>query len=174
MKIIRSFPKGKEISFLLPASKKAWTVQIAENVEKISLVGENQQTDLDKHLEDVPRFNSNLRHLDTACFNECSKVNHIDLSPQIKSINDKCFNNCSSIKTVSYDIYETCAANTTGKTPELDHIGNYAFRGCDDIRSLTLPESISNLSQIDLYAFSGSSLTGVTFLGITSSQLLGG
>ena len=92
----------------------------------------------------------------------------------MKSINERCFNGCTGIRTVSYDIYETCTASTAGKIPSLDHIGNYAFAQCTGMRSVTLPESINNVSQIDSLAFAGSNLTSVTFLGMTSSQLLGG
>ena len=42
------------------------------------------------------------------------------------------------------------------------------------MRSITLPESIDDPSKLDSLAFAGSNLTSVTFLGISSDQLIGG
>ena len=119
-------------------------------------------------------LDANLTCFNNYCLNGTTGIDDFYLSPQLKAINERCFNGCTNIRAISYDIYETCTTNTTGKIPSLNHIGAYAFSQCNTIRSMTLPESINSVSQIDSLAFAGSNLTSVTFLGITSSQLLGG
>ena len=174
MKVIRTYTRGKDVSYQFPSTNKRWTVQFANNIRSISLVGQNNSDSTADQIQEIQALGTNLTCLNDYCFNNAVGLNDVYLSPQIKSINERCFKGCTGIRTVSYDIYETCTANMTEKIPSLDHIGNYAFAQCTGMRSMTLPESINNVSQIDSLAFAGSNLTSVTFLGITSSQLLGG
>ena len=173
MKVIRTYPINSNIVYQFPSTDKPWTVQFSNNVKEITFVGQNNSGDTNSQITEARQFNSNLTSLNDYCFNDCDNIQEVFLSPQIKQIKDRCFNNCDSVKTISYDIYETCAANESGAAPQLDHIGKYAFAQCRNMKSITLPESINNISKLDSLAFADSSLTSVTFLGITSGQLLG-
>jgi hypothetical protein len=63
--------------------------------------------------------------------------------------------------------------NANENIPKLNNIKNYTFNNCIELQSLIIPDSISSISQIDEYAFNGSNLTSITFLGIESNQFLG-
>lgn len=54
-------------------------------------------------------------------------------------------------------------------TYHLSKIGSNIFSGSSRLKDLVLPSSISQVSQLDLDAFASSSLSSVTFLGMSSS-----
>lgn len=172
MKVIRTYQKGADVSYRFPSTNKQWSVQLAGNVKSIAFVGSGNDGDTSSQLREMLTTHPNLTCLDNYCFDQASDIDGVMLSPCIKSINEGCFNKCSGVKAVSYRAYEEHAAGT--EAPQLNYIGGYAFSQCEGLQSLTLPESINNVSQLDSLAFAGASLTSVTFLGITSSQLLGG
>ena len=39
MKVIRTYAKGKDITYQFPSTGKRWTVQFSNNIKSISLVG---------------------------------------------------------------------------------------------------------------------------------------
>lgn len=173
MKIIKTYLKGKPISYKFPSTDKKWTVQFSKNITGISFVGQNNSSNISEQILEIYKFNTNLSALNNYCFNNCNNLNQIQLSPYIQKINEYCFNNCKNIENISFDIYDSYLPTTTENIPKLNTIENNAFVNCKELKSLILPESISSISQIDENAFNGSNLTSITFLGITSEQLLG-
>ena len=109
-------------------------------------MGQSNSGNTADQIQEIQALGSNLTCLNDYCFNRAVGLDDVYLSPQTESINERCFNGCTGIRTVSYDIYETCTASTAGKIPSLDHIGNYAFAQCTGMRSVTLPESIDSVS----------------------------
>ena len=109
-------------------------------------MGQSNSGNTADQIQEIQVLGSNLTCLNDYCFNRAVGLDDVYLSPQTESINERCFNGCTGIRTVSYDIYETCTASTAGKIPSLDHIGNYAFAQCTGMRSVTLPESIDSVS----------------------------
>jgi len=172
MKIVRTYQKGEDISYTLPQTGRPWTVQIADNVHKISFIADGSGNDLSGRLEEVPHFNQSLTCLDDNCFYMCGKIDKLYISPQMRSLNSQFMEGCSNIKAVTYDIYEH-GKTDEDETPALNYIGKRAFAECGSMRSLTLPESITAVEQLDTRAFEDSGLTSVTFLGMTSDKFMG-
>lgn len=75
-------------------------------------------------------------------------LNTINIPDNIVSIEDGLFQNCSDLQIVNIN-----------PTSSLEKIGNYTFAGCDDLRSISLPDS---LKEIGSQAFARTGLKTIT------------
>ena len=123
-------------------------------------------------LQNVAHFNENIADLQDYCFKNCTEMTEVRLSPQIKRIGAHCFDSCNALTAVTYDAFESSPDDKT--KPLLSCVGDSAFKNCPQMKSVTFPESINKVDMLDKNALAGSSLTCVTFMGITSETLLGG
>jgi hypothetical protein len=112
-------------------------------------------------------------------FSGCTSLKSIVIPKSVEKIEDAAFKECGSLESIVvssenpyYDSREGCNAIIETATNKLiagckntiipntvTAIGNYAFCGCRDLESVTLPES---LECIGYYSFAGTGLTTVT------------
>lgn len=172
MKVIRTYAKGKEVSYNFPNANRKWTVQLANNINQIKIAG-SSANDTCSQIKEVQHFNSGISCLNEYCFYNCKEISSICLSPQIKNIERRCFQDCTGMKQLTYEIYDNALSDMAANMPQLTSIGERVLYGCTGVQHVVIPATINSIDKIDISAFAGSSLTGVTFLGINSSQLLG-
>ena len=83
-------------------------------------------------------------------FYNCSSLTSVTIPNTVKYISDYAFSGCTGLKSITIP---------TSVTSIYDH----AFYGCSGLTSVTIPYSVT-LTDIDIYAFAGTSLTSVTGL----------
>ncbi|MCR5348996.1 MAG: leucine-rich repeat domain-containing protein [Bacilli bacterium] len=74
-----------------------------------------------------------------AAFSRCSKLEAVELDPNITGIEERAFENCSSLKTLSF-------------SEKLTQIGDHSFAGCVALSALPVPETVEI---VGLEAFDG-------------------
>ncbi len=136
-------------------------------------------------------FTSSVTSIGRLAFEGCSSLTSVTIPSSVTSIGDDAFQDCSSLKRVDItDLIAWCRINFGNADsnpltyaqhlyfngqefinlylPEgVTSIGDYAFRGCSSLRSVTIPSSVTSIGDD---AFAGcSSLLSVTILeGVTS------
>jgi len=108
---------------------------------------------------------SSCRNIGQYAFSGCSSLQAFKVPNSMSEIPEGFFNGCTSLAICDFDSF-------TGSM--LQKVSNFAFSGCSNLQSLTLPTSINSISKISNLAFSGSSLTQITFKGLNDSVFEGG
>ena len=100
-------------------------------------------------------------------FNQCTSLQEITLSKNLKHVGSYAFSQCNQLKdiilpseveTISYHAFEDCNLASIQFPPSLKRIESYAFSGCGNLSSINLP----GLTSISNYTFFGcSNLTEV-------------
>ena len=98
--------------------------------------------------------------LGTATFNNCYALTSVKLSDSITAIPDYCFNYCglteidwpANLTSIGSNAFSGCAFDDLVIPEGVTTIGQSAFRGCSSIGTLTLPTTLTELSN---YAFDG-------------------
>jgi hypothetical protein len=100
-----------------------------------------------------------LEVLGGSAFTGCKKVTFSSLPKNLKSL------------AATY-IFSDCSEITISRIPDkITTIPNYAFRNCKKITEMTFPAGLASIGQ---YAFSGTPLTKITFLGVNPPAITAG
>jgi len=125
--------------------------------------------------------------IDTAAFNGCSALSSITIPSSITSINGAPFQGCSSLTSVTLNsnaiASKTYSSGSDGMQwmfgtqvrnyilgGDVTSIGNYAFYGCSELRSVTIPSGVTSMG---VASFSGCSLMMNMTIEATTPPTLG-
>ena len=104
-----------------------------------------------------------LTSLGEHSFYGCSSLKTIELPSTITYMGYRAFENCGIesvvlpplIKTIPRECFKDCAALRTIDLANVEEIQDYAFSGCESLKSLVVPKSVTKIS--NLYTFEGCS-----------------
>ena len=103
------------------------------------------------------RITKNIDGIGPGAFADCALLESIDVDKE--NTNYKCVDNCL-IDTRSQSIILGCKNSIIPNNIGIKSIGDYAFAGCAELKSVTLPEGITSIGD---YAFEGcTELTSIT------------
>ena len=122
--------------------------------------------------------------LATGMFEGCTALTSFTIAKNYGAcVGEHSFRGCTALSTITFpekwemiskDMFDGCTALTAvnfsnSNNTHLVTIENNAFNGCTKLSNLILPKSINSLDTLSENAFSGSSLTKVTFSGVSDS-----
>ncbi|MDE8690913.1 leucine-rich repeat protein [Faecalibacterium sp. DFI.5.82] len=81
--------------------------------------------------------------IDDRAFYDCRGLTSVTIPPSVTSIGDHAFGECIHLKTLSF------GENSFGENIEtnITTIGNYAFFHCNDLESVTIPQSVTSIGR---------------------------
>ena len=126
----------------------------------------------------------NVTSIGSSAFRGCSGLTSVTIGNNVTSIGNDAFYGCSGLENITvttgntvYHSARNCLIETATGTlilgcqnsviPDdgsVTSIGNYAFRGCSGLTSITIPDSVTSIGR---YSFSG--CTGLTSVTIPAS-----
>ena len=87
-------------------------------------------------------------------FVDCSYLEEIVISNDVKSIDEYAFSGCSNIKSIEFEDQST-----------LEFVGQYAFKDCTSIKSISLPNSIKTIDCPILFGCTSLETIEIPFIG---------
>lgn len=117
-----------------------------EDDELISYVGTAKEVTIPAKVERLPAklFKNNcciekvtiprtVTSIGTDCFKGCKSLTTVNFGADVNNVPTGCFNNCVSLREVNF------------QSKNLRKIGDYAFKNCCELESITLPQSIKSI-----------------------------
>ncbi len=119
------------------------------------------------------------------CFSGCSALRSVRLGAAVTTVGNNAFYNCKALETFTANqALQTIESNALSyctalqllnlSTTELSSVGNYALRGCTELREVRFPEALTSLGNSCFYECSALSkvvLPGATVPFTTSTSL---
>ena len=129
---------------------------------------------------DIDGYNYTVNNIGNNAFNNCTELTSIIIPESITNIANNAFYGCNNLLKVTIEsnsiVSKTYSYNTSLRNvfesqvqeyiigEKVTGIGDYAFYGCTDLTSITIPNSVTNIGR---NAFSG--CTGLTSINIPNS-----
>lgn len=115
----------------------------------------------------------NIISINNGCFYNAICLEEINLPTNIKVIGEKAFYNCQNLKTINLtniteiqsSAFYNCDSLIEIVLPSLITINDYAFGGCDGLKTFSMGEELNNVGTYILYNASSLETLTVPFLG---------
>ncbi len=87
-----------------------------------------------------------LSYLGDSAFQGCSSLKEITLPAGLSSVADYTFAYCHSLETINFDVEETTLLGGETQLRGVTKIGKSAFLDCREVKTLTLPETLTGVA----------------------------
>lgn len=116
---------------------------------------------------------SGVETIGNHCFEKCQSLQVLNLPPGCQTIGDYAFASSRALHDIGYAEYERDPLDGIAIDSSLDHIGSSIIANTPTLTDLVLPASITSIiSQASSTALQQASLTSLTFLGMTTDELI--
>ena len=96
-----------------------------------------------------------VTHLGDYCFENCSKLQNINIPDSVTSFGDYCFDNCSKLQNINIpdsvtsfgdDCFAYCCSLQSINIPDsVTSFGDYCFEYCSKLQNINIPDSVTSL-----------------------------